>query len=74
MDLGRIGLWTGVLDAVPSKEAQRLAGRVEELGYRTMWIPETIGRDPFVTATLLLSATDTSRSPPASPTSTPATP
>src|SRR5687768_11042204 len=59
MDLGRIGLWTGVLDAVPSKEAQRLAGRVEELGYRTMWIPETIGRDPFVTATLLLSATET---------------
>ena len=58
MDLGRIGIWTGVLDAVPSKEAQRLAGRVEELGYRTLWIPETIGRDPFITATLLLSATE----------------
>ena len=58
MDLGRIGVWTGVLDAVPSKEAQRLAGRVEELGYRTMWVPETIGRDPFVTATLLLTATE----------------
>jgi probable F420-dependent oxidoreductase len=59
MELGRIGIWTGVLDAVPSTEARRLAGRVEELGYRTMWIPETIGRDPFVTATLLLGATDT---------------
>jgi probable F420-dependent oxidoreductase len=59
MELGRIGIWTGVLDAVPSKEAQRLAGRIEELGYRTMWIPETIGRDPFITATLLLGATET---------------
>jgi probable F420-dependent oxidoreductase len=57
MDIGRIGIWTGVLDAVPSAEAQRLAGRIEELGFPTLWIPETIGRDPFVTATLLLSAT-----------------
>lgn len=58
MDLGRIGIWTGVLDAVASTEARRLAGRIEELGYRTVWIPETIGRDPFITATLLLSATE----------------
>ena len=46
-----------MLDAVSSKEAQRLAGVIEGLGYSTLWIPETIGRDPFVTATLLLSAT-----------------
>ena len=57
MDIGRIGIWTGVLDAVPSVEAQRLAASIEALGFPTLWIPETIGRDPFVTATLLLSAT-----------------
>jgi probable F420-dependent oxidoreductase len=56
-DLGKVGIWTGVLDAVPSAEAQRFAARVEELGFPTLWIPEAIGRDPFVTATLLLSAT-----------------
>jgi probable F420-dependent oxidoreductase len=56
-DLGRVGIWTGVLDTVPSKDAQRLAALLEELGFSTLWIPETIGRDPFVTATLLLSAT-----------------
>src|SRR3977135_4153888 len=60
-DHGRVGIWTGVLDAVPSAEAQRIAGRLEELGFPTLWIPETIGRDPFVTATLLLSATSTLR-------------
>ena len=57
-ELGRVGIWTGVLDAVPSAEARRLAGQLEELGFPTLWIPETIGRDPFVTATLLLSATE----------------
>ncbi|HEV3227392.1 MAG TPA: LLM class F420-dependent oxidoreductase [Acidimicrobiales bacterium] len=59
MDIGRVGIWTGVLDAVPSAEAQRIAGRLEAMGFPTLWIPETIGRDPFVTATLLLCATST---------------
>jgi probable F420-dependent oxidoreductase len=58
-DPGKVGIWTGVLDAVPSAEAQRIAGRIEELGFSTLWIPETIGRDPLITATLLLSATST---------------
>ena len=57
LDIGRVGIWTGVLDTVPSKEAQRLAQQLEAFGYPTLWIPETVGRDPFVTATLLLSAT-----------------
>jgi probable F420-dependent oxidoreductase len=56
-ELGRVGIWTGVLDAVPSAEARRIAARLEELGFPTLWIPETVGRDPFVTATLLLGAT-----------------
>jgi probable F420-dependent oxidoreductase len=57
IDIGRVGIWTGALDAVPSAEARRVAGRIEELGFPTLWIPETVGRDPFVTATLLLSST-----------------
>src|SRR3954468_3991918 len=59
MDIGRVGIWTGVLDAVPSAEARKIAARLEEMGFPTLWIPETVGRDPFVTATLLLSATST---------------
>jgi probable F420-dependent oxidoreductase len=58
-DHGRVGIWTGVLDAVPSSEAQQVARELEELGFPTLWIPETVGRDPFVMATLLLSATET---------------
>ncbi len=42
---------------MPSTEACRLADLVEGLGFTTLWVPETVGRDPFVTATLLLGAT-----------------
>jgi len=57
VDIGRVGIWTTTLDAVPSAEAARIAAAIEALGFTTLWIPETLGRDPFVTATLLLSAT-----------------
>ena len=56
-DLGRVGIWTGVSDAMPSGQAAELAQLIEELGFCTMWIPETVGRDPFVTAALLLERT-----------------
>ena len=46
-----------MLDQVPSARAAELAAEVEELGYRSIWIPEAVGRDPFVMATLLLSGT-----------------
>lgn len=58
-ELGRVGIWTGVLDAVPSARAQEIAQELEALGFPTVWIPETIGRDPFITAQQLLSATST---------------
>jgi len=59
VDLGRVGIWTSVLDRVPSTDAQRAAAALERLGFPTLWIPEGLGRDPFVTASLLLSATST---------------
>jgi probable F420-dependent oxidoreductase len=59
IELGRVGIWTSTLDRVASKDAQRAAAALEELGFPTLWIPEGLGRDPFVTATLLLGATST---------------
>ncbi|MEY2570546.1 MAG: hypothetical protein QOE63_896 [Acidimicrobiaceae bacterium] len=57
--LGRIGVWTGLLDTISSAEARDVARRLESYGFTTLWIPETIGRDPFVTAALLLESTST---------------
>lgn len=56
---GRVGIWTGVLDAMPSSQAVETAALIEELGFPTLWIPETVGRDPFVTATRILDGTST---------------
>lgn len=60
-DLGRIGIWTGVLDAHPTAVAQDACRALEATGIRTLWIPETVGRDPFVAAANYLAATSTLR-------------
>lgn len=54
--LGTTGVWffTDLLDHGRSRE---LAARIESLGYAALWIPDTVGRDPFVNATLLLEST-----------------
>jgi probable F420-dependent oxidoreductase len=59
MELGRTGIWTAAFDAHPSSAAQAAAVELEGLGYRTLWLNEATGRDPFVMAGLLLSATST---------------
>ena len=56
MKLGKIGVWQ-FLDALPAKAAAEAAKRVEDLGYSALWIPETIGRHPFVSASWLLANT-----------------
>jgi probable F420-dependent oxidoreductase len=59
MELGRTGIWTAAFDAHPSADAQAAAVELEAMGYRTLWLNEATGRDPFVMAGLLLSATST---------------
>ena len=56
-DIGRVGIWTGAFDGHPAGRIREAAQQVEELGFPTLWIAEATGRDPFVTAGLLLSAT-----------------
>jgi probable F420-dependent oxidoreductase len=57
LDIGPLGIWTGVLDAHPTAQAQEAAQELEELGFATLWVPEAVGRDPFVQAANLLAAT-----------------
>ena len=56
--LGKLGLWTFQLDMKPMREAQQYAARIEELGFRAVWVPEAVGREPFASTSLLLSATE----------------
>lgn len=55
-ELGRIGVW-GHLDTLRIAEARAYAGRVEQLGYGCLWVPETVGREPFTFLGLLAEET-----------------
>ena len=56
LDLGRLGAW-GHLDTLPIDAARAYARRVDELGYGTLWVPETVGREPFTLLGLLAAET-----------------
>lgn len=58
MDLGKLGVWQG-LDGVSGAEAIAFAQRTEKRGYKTLWLPESRGRNVLVTASWLLSNTKT---------------
>jgi probable F420-dependent oxidoreductase len=55
--IGRLGVWAGT-DGMPVADAAGFASTLEGLGYGTLWIPETIGRDPFVHIAHLAGAAD----------------
>jgi probable F420-dependent oxidoreductase len=57
MDLGALGLWTFTLDTLPAGQAQETAAEIEELGFRTLWIPEAVGREAVSNSSLLLGGT-----------------
>jgi len=50
--LGRVGVWTWV-DMLPAPQAAAFARDVEGWGYSALWLPEAVGRDPFVTIAFL---------------------
>jgi probable F420-dependent oxidoreductase len=58
IELGRLGVW-GHLDSLAAADAIGYARRAEALGYSTLWVPETVGREPIALLAMLAPATDT---------------
>lgn len=54
--LGPIGVW-GHLDSLAIDDLRAYAARVEALGYGALWVPETVGREPFTLLGLLAAGT-----------------
>ena len=52
------GVWY-FTDAMSAGQAGDAAGRIESLGYSTLWLPDTMGRDPFAHIAWLGSQTST---------------
>jgi probable F420-dependent oxidoreductase len=61
VDIGKYGIWYGMVDALGAPDAREVAQLFEELGFPTLWIAEAVGRDPLVMASVLLDATTTLR-------------
>jgi probable F420-dependent oxidoreductase len=59
IDIGPVGLWTGLLDAHPTSRTRELAVELEEMGWPCLWRPETSGRDALISCAHLLDATTT---------------
>lgn len=57
VEIGPFGVWYGMIDTLPTPEAQETAQLLEELGFGALWLAEAVGRDPFVMSSVLLSAT-----------------
>ena len=55
-DLGRIGIWSGALDALTVEEAAEAVGELDALGYGAVWFGEAYGREAFTAAALYLQA------------------
>ena len=57
MEVGKLGVWY-FFDAMSSEDAAETAKKIESLGYSTLWIPETTGKNPLVLSSWLLANTD----------------
>lgn len=58
MSLGKLGVWSWV-DNLSFDEAITFAQRIETLGYSALWVPEAVGRDPFVNLSVIAPHTKT---------------
>jgi probable F420-dependent oxidoreductase len=57
-DLPTPGVWY-FTDGMAAGEAADFAGHLETLGYSTLWLPDTVGRDPFAHIAYLATQTTT---------------
>lgn len=58
--LGPIGVWSFELERMAAADAGALAQEIESLGFKALWIPESLGsKEIFAHAGILLAATKT---------------
>lgn len=55
--LGEVGIWTAQFDSHPAPKVREAAAELERLGFGAIWFPESVGRESFTSAALLLGAT-----------------
>jgi probable F420-dependent oxidoreductase len=57
--LGRLGVWSGILNQLPAADEQAFARQIEALGLKALWYPEGAGgKEAFSHAAVLLAGTE----------------
>lgn len=57
--LGRIGVWSFALETLTAAEEREAVAEIESLGYRAIWIPESVeSREVFSHAAWILASTE----------------
>ena len=59
MDLGAFGVWTSAFEFQRASELRESVQELEALGWRTVWVPESRGREALTHAGFLLASTKT---------------
>jgi probable F420-dependent oxidoreductase len=57
VEIGRVGIWTGQIDALPTSQVRDTVQEIEAMGWPCLWRPEASGRDAMVSAAHMLDAT-----------------
>lgn len=57
-DLGAVGVWTWPLVTAPADHVRTAVREIEQMGWQTVWYPESRGREALALAALILGATD----------------
>ena len=56
-DIGKLGVWANIYtDSYPDQI--RLAQQIERWGYSTLWVPDPLHKDPFVSLSIIAPQTD----------------
>lgn len=55
-NIGKLGIWSWI-DSYDFPSCYAFAQKAEKLGYGAIWIPDAVGRDPFVTLSALAKET-----------------
>jgi len=57
MDVGELGIWTSQFDFQPAAPLRKAAADLEKLAFGAIWFPESVAREAFTHAALVLGAT-----------------
>jgi probable F420-dependent oxidoreductase len=58
VNLGRAGVWLGPMANLPARDLRAAVAEIQQIGFGTIWLGESVAREPFAGAAVILAATN----------------